>query len=209
MSSRATSGGSGRNGRVATEPGRAKVATEPGRAKPSTARAGARVGRGSGQAPNSRADRSAAQTGGTRVAGESGRATNSRDTGNRRTSARTGRARPETDRTGVRPAQEAGPGEIAGRLRDAVLAVPGVTRLTSGVGVEVATLFPGGKIVGIRLGDPVEVHVQVGPVPIAPLAEEIRVAVRDVLAEFGRQSSVEVVVDDIDLPVPVGPAGRS
>ncbi|MFY1692149.1 hypothetical protein [Plantactinospora sp. WMMB782] len=206
MSSRATSGGSGRDGRVATEPGRTD---------PSTAQTGARAGRGSGQAPNSRANRSAAQTG-ARVTGESGRATNSRDTGNRGTSPRTGRARPEsdrarpeTDRASVRTAQEAGPGEIAGRLRDVVLAVPGVTRLTPGVGVEVATLFPGGKIVGIRLGDPVEVHVQVDPVPIPPLAEQIRVAVRDVLADLGRQSSVEVVVDDIDLPVPVEPAGRS
>ncbi|AVT38262.1 hypothetical protein [Plantactinospora sp. BB1] len=92
---------------------------------------------------------------------------------------------------------------VAGRVRDAVLAVPGVSGLTAGTGVEVATLFPGGKIVGIRLGNPVEVHVEVAPVPIAPVAEQIQRAVRAVLADFGQRPSVEVVVDDIDLPVPV------
>ncbi|MBE1490595.1 hypothetical protein [Plantactinospora soyae] len=99
-------------------------------------------------------------------------------------------------------AQRADPATVAAEIRTAVLAVPGVTRLTPGTGVEVATHFPGGKITGIRLGEPIEVHVEIGPVPIAPVAEQIRDAVRDVLGRFGRRSPVEVVVDDIDLPVP-------
>ncbi|GAB3977874.1 hypothetical protein V1634_13385 [Plantactinospora veratri] len=105
--------------------------------------------------------------------------------------------------SGAAPVTTTDRSTVVGRVRDAVLAVPGVSGLTAGTGVEVATLFPGGKIVGIRLGNPVEVHVEVGPVPIAPVAEQIRVAVRAVLADYGQQPSVEVVVDDIDLPVPV------
>lgn len=102
------------------------------------------------------------------------------------------------------PASEgrADPATVAEQVRAAILGVPGVTRLSPGSGVEVATQFAGGKVTGIRLGDPVEVHVEVGPVPIAPVAERIRDAVRDVLDRFGRNSSVEVVVEDVDLPVP-------
>ncbi|GAA3750273.1 hypothetical protein GCM10022225_38180 [Plantactinospora mayteni] len=111
--------------------------------------------------------------------------------------------------TVVEQAPAADRATVAGEIRDAVLAVPGVVGLTAGTGVEVATLFPGGKVVGIRLGEPVEVHVAVGPVPIAPLAEQIQLAVRGVLAGFGQRPSVEVVVDDIDLPLPIGPADRS
>lgn len=94
------------------------------------------------------------------------------------------------------------PATVAAAVRAAVLAVPGVTRLTPGTGVEVATQFPGGKIAGIRLGDPVEVHVEIGPVPIAPVAKKIQAAVRNVLSRSGLDSSVEVVVDDIELPAP-------
>ncbi|MFY1670577.1 hypothetical protein ACN27G_11520 [Plantactinospora sp. WMMB334] len=95
---------------------------------------------------------------------------------------------------------------MATRIRDAVLLVPGVTGLTAGSGIEAATQFPGGKIVGVRLGDPVEVHVEVGPVPIVPVAEQIQAAVRGVLESFGREASVEVIVEDIALPTPVDTA---
>jgi hypothetical protein len=87
---------------------------------------------------------------------------------------------------------------VASTIRDAVLAVPGVARLTPGVPVEVATHFPGGKVIGVRLGDRVEVHVAIDEVPIAPLAERIRAAVRGVLEHAGGARPVEVVIDDID-----------
>ncbi|MBF9134117.1 hypothetical protein I0C86_35040 [Plantactinospora sp. S1510] len=108
----------------------------------------------------------------------------------------------QEQRGGEEQEQRADPATVAAAVAAAVLAVPGVTRLTPGTGVEVATQFPGGKITGVRLGDPVEVHVEVDPVPIAPVAEQIRNAVRKVLDGFGRRLSVEVVVEDIDLPVP-------
>ena len=112
------------------------------------------------------------------------------------------RADPATDRADREQEQRADPATVAAEVAAAVLAVPGVTRLIPGTGIEVATQFPGGKITGVRLGDPVEVHVEVDPVPIAPVAERIRHAVQEVLGRFGRRLSVEVVVEDIDLPVP-------
>lgn len=91
------------------------------------------------------------------------------------------------------------PQRLASTVRDAVLAVPGVARLTPGEPVEAATQFAGGKVVGVRLGDPVEVHVAVDQLPIAPLAERVRDAVRAVLAHDGDDRPVEVIVDDLDL----------
>ncbi|WP_422769648.1 hypothetical protein ACN28C_23280 [Plantactinospora sp. WMMC1484] len=114
--------------------------------------------------------------------------------------------RPEGGGAGVGPVRKADPAAVATRVRDAVLLVPGVAGLTAGSGIEAATQFPGGKIVGVRLGDPVEVHVEVGPVPIVPVAEQIQAAVRGVLESFGREASVEVIVEDIDLPTPVDTA---
>jgi len=93
---------------------------------------------------------------------------------------------------------------LASAVRDAVLAVPGVARLTSGGAVEVATQFPGGKVVGVRLGDPVEVHVAVDRSPIISVTEQVRAAVQAVLDRSGGSRPVEVVVDDIE---PVAFAG--
>jgi hypothetical protein len=90
------------------------------------------------------------------------------------------------------------PEQVASTVRDAVLAVPGVARLTPGAPVEVATHFPGGKVVGVRLGDLVEVHVAVDQLPIAPVVERIRAAVRGVLEHTGGARPVEVVIDDVD-----------
>ncbi|MGW0435990.1 hypothetical protein ACWDV4_26025 [Micromonospora sp. NPDC003197] len=87
---------------------------------------------------------------------------------------------------------------LASAVRDAVLAVPGVARLTSGGAIEVATQFSGGKVVGVRLGDPVEVHVAVDRSPIIPVTEQVRAAVQAVLDRSGEHRPVEVVVDDID-----------
>ncbi len=89
-------------------------------------------------------------------------------------------------------------GALAVKVRDAVLAVPGVVRLTPGTAVEVATQYAGGKIFGVRLGDPVQVHVAVDWVPIAPLAERIRDTVRNILRGVGQSALVEVIIDDIE-----------
>jgi hypothetical protein len=89
---------------------------------------------------------------------------------------------------------------LATSVRDAVLGVDGVAGLATGGPVEVATLYAGGKVAGVRLADDlVEVHVTVEAVPIGPLGERIGAAVRDVLKRAGADRPVEVVVDDVDL----------
>ena len=87
---------------------------------------------------------------------------------------------------------------LAAAISDAVAAVPGVVRLVPGDPVEAATYFAGGKIVGVRLGDPVEVHVVVDRLPIVPIAEKVRAAARGVLEHNGEHCPVEVVVDDFE-----------
>lgn len=107
-------------------------------------------------------------------------------------------ARPRADRVG-----------LATAIRDAVLAVDGVAGLATGGPVEVATLYAGGKIPGVRLGDElVEVHVRVEAVPMMPLAERIHAAVRGVLEQAGAEQPVEVVVDDVDLAALAASSGR-
>ncbi|MPZ27939.1 MAG: hypothetical protein GEV12_16385 [Micromonosporaceae bacterium] len=88
---------------------------------------------------------------------------------------------------------------LATRVRDAVLAVPGVARLAGGSAVEVATHYAGGKVVGVRLaGTTVQVHVVVDQLPVPPVADRVESAVREVLAAAGDPRPVQVMVDDVD-----------
>jgi hypothetical protein len=88
--------------------------------------------------------------------------------------------------------------DIARAVADAVLAVPGVARLSPGSGVEVSTQFSGGKVIGVRLtGDEVEVHIVADRIPLPPIANEAAAATGQVLAATGDDRPVVVVVDDI------------
>lgn len=88
---------------------------------------------------------------------------------------------------------------LAGQVREAALAVPGVARLAPGTVVEVATHFAGGKVVGVRLaGGTVQVHVVVDQLPVGPVADRVAAAVREVLAGADDPRPVQVMVDDVD-----------
>jgi hypothetical protein len=88
--------------------------------------------------------------------------------------------------------------DLAEAAADAALRVPGVAGLSAGTGVEVATYYPGGKTLGVRLRDDgAEVHIVAGRAPLPPLAEEVAVAVGRVLAAAGAARPVTVVVDDV------------
>lgn len=88
--------------------------------------------------------------------------------------------------------------DLALSVAEAVNAVPGVAGLTGGPGVEVATLFAGGKVVGLRLGqERVEVHIVVDKVPLRPVADEAAAAARRVLTAAGDRRGVQLVVDDV------------
>lgn len=89
--------------------------------------------------------------------------------------------------------------DIAHAVADAATAVPGVARLSPGSGVEVATLYAGGKVIGVRLsGEAVEVHIVANTAPLQPVATEVNLAVRRVLGAAGDNRPVNVVVDDVE-----------
>jgi hypothetical protein len=86
---------------------------------------------------------------------------------------------------------------LARSIADAVTAVPGVRRLTGGA-IEVATRFAGGKVLGVRLADTVEVHLVADLVPLPPVAEQAARAAKSVLAKTGDGRQVEVVIEDVE-----------
>ena len=89
---------------------------------------------------------------------------------------------------------------LAQAVAAGVLAVPGVARLSGGRGVEAATLYPGGKVVGVVADDQaVQVHVVAGRLPLGPLVQEVRAAVAIVLAGLGAARVVDLVVEDLEL----------
>ncbi|HEY1178946.1 MAG TPA: hypothetical protein VGF17_22560 [Phytomonospora sp.] len=91
-------------------------------------------------------------------------------------------------------------GAFAKELHDAIVKVPGVTRLVAGSPVEVATHFAGGRVAGLRLsGDVVEVHVAVDRVPVEPVAEKVRAVVAKRLSAENDDRPVTVTVADLDL----------
>jgi hypothetical protein len=95
---------------------------------------------------------------------------------------------------------------MAGVDVDAVAAVvealPVVRSLSGGRFGEVATYLPGRRVQGVRVrGDSVEVHVVAGPgVPLPVVGATVRGAV--VPLAGGR--SVDVHVDDIEVPMSAG-----
>jgi hypothetical protein len=114
----------------------------------------------------------------------------------------TGTTPPGPTTPGPPPGPPADPGR-RGRLALAVAAavdtVAGVRR-TGGQGVEVATQYPGGRALGVRLGaDGVTVHVIAERLPLDVLAESVRLAARSALAALGDSRAVAVSVDDLDV----------
>lgn len=87
---------------------------------------------------------------------------------------------------------------LASSIADAVRAVPGVRRLDPGTAIEAATQYPGGKVIGVRLHETVEIHFVAGRLPLPPVAAEVAKAARSVLAKAGDDRPVEVFIDDIE-----------
>jgi len=88
--------------------------------------------------------------------------------------------------------------DLAHAVADAVTAVPGVAGLSPGGGVEVSTLFAGGKVVGVRLaGEAVEVHLVAGRVPVQEVAQAAADAALRVLRAAGDERGVSVIVEDV------------
>lgn len=83
-------------------------------------------------------------------------------------------------------------------VADAVTAVPGVAALHPGFGVEVATQFSGGKVVGVSLtGESVQVYITVDAMPLPAVADAAARAAAAVLEAVGDNRPVDVVVADV------------
>jgi hypothetical protein len=81
-----------------------------------------------------------------------------------------------------------------------VAKVPGVARLSAGAGIEVATLYRGGKVTGVKVTDRrVAVHIVAAQLPLLALTGEVRAAAQDALASVGSQLPVDVVVEALDV----------
>ena len=109
---------------------------------------------------------------------------------------------PPPPRTVPAPSPLVDPGR-RGRLALAVAAavdtVVGVRR-TGGPGVEVATQYPGGRVVGVRLGaDQVTVHLIAERFPLESVADAVHAAVGAALADLGDRRAVAVTIDDLDV----------
>jgi hypothetical protein len=101
-----------------------------------------------------------------------------------------------------------GRGRLALAVAAAVDTVVGVRR-TGGLGVEVATQYPGGRVVGIRLGpDEITVHIIAERLPLDAVADAVHAAVGATLAGLGDTRAVAVIIDDLDVPSMPGDKAR-
>jgi hypothetical protein len=89
---------------------------------------------------------------------------------------------------------------LAAAVATALAQVPGVARLSPGTGVEVATQFAGGKVVGVAVrDDAVVAHLVVDRVPVDQVAQAARAAAEAALADLGVARRLDLVIDDVDL----------
>jgi hypothetical protein len=89
---------------------------------------------------------------------------------------------------------------LASSVASALSQVPGVARLSPGTGVEVATQFAGGKVVGVGVrDDAVEAHLVIDRLPLDQVARAARAAGETALADLGVARRLDLVIDDVDL----------
>jgi hypothetical protein len=90
-------------------------------------------------------------------------------------------------------------GRLALAVAAAVDTVVGVRR-SGGPGVEVATQYPGGRVVGVRLGgEQIVVHIIAERLPLQTVADAVHAAVGATLAGLGDRRAVAVRIDDLDV----------
>ena len=89
---------------------------------------------------------------------------------------------------------------LAAAVASALARVPGVARLSPGPGVEVATQFAGGKVVGVAVrDDAVVAHLVIDRLPLDQVARAARAAAEAALADLGVARRLDLVIDDVDL----------
>jgi hypothetical protein len=102
--------------------------------------------------------------------------------------------------------------ELAEAVAAAVDEVAGVRRTFGSGAAECSTLYPGGRVEGVALGDEsVLVCVALARLPVPAVAGEVTAAARGALKTLGDKRRVDVVIDDLDLdelPALVAPSPR-
>jgi hypothetical protein len=89
---------------------------------------------------------------------------------------------------------------LAAAVATALARVPGVARLSAGTGVEVATQFAGGKVVGVGVrDDAVVAYLVVDRLPVDQVARAARAAAEAALGELGVTRRLDLVIDDVEL----------
>ena len=89
---------------------------------------------------------------------------------------------------------------LAAAVATALAQVPGGARLSPGTGVEVATQFAGGKVVGVGVrDDAVVAYLVVDRVPVDQVAQAARAAGEAALADLGVGRRLDLVIDDVEL----------
>jgi len=89
---------------------------------------------------------------------------------------------------------------LAAAVATALARVPGVARLSPGTGVEVATQFAGGKVVGVAVrDDTVVAHLVIDRLPVDQVARSARAAGEAALADLGVARRLDLVIDDVEL----------
>jgi hypothetical protein len=89
---------------------------------------------------------------------------------------------------------------LAAAVAAALVQVPGVARLSPGTGVEVATQFAGGKVVGVGVrDDAVVAYLVVDRLPVDRVARAARAAGEAALVGLGVARRLDLVIDDVEL----------
>lgn len=89
---------------------------------------------------------------------------------------------------------------LARAVAAGVTRVRGVARLSGGTAVEAATYHPGGKVLGVRVGqDTVTVHIVADQLPLTDVIERVQRATMTVLATYVDGRGVDVVVEDLEI----------
>jgi hypothetical protein len=81
-----------------------------------------------------------------------------------------------------------------------VSSLPGVACLTGGPGVEAATYYRGGKVVGVVVRDGrMSVHLVANALPIQKVVADVREAITGFLRDQDHGFAVEIVVEDLEV----------
>jgi hypothetical protein len=89
---------------------------------------------------------------------------------------------------------------LARGIAAAVMSVPGVAALSPGTAMEASTLYPGGRVIGVVIGEhEVTVHFVAEQLPLQDVLERVRAAVAAAQASLDSHLAIAMVVDDLDL----------